>query len=563
MNVNPPMKRMLLLLLAIGIAQLSLLCPSTHAKTPDMQKAFKNYHRPLFAYIGVEGDGYQKLSPKNQKKAEQQLLKALQLKRFQYLKIPFSSKNLHIFIKKMIKVILKRSKGMARMKAEWDAQFQGFKVTSRLLEAIRSQSYIYWIDIDKYIKSQRTETETYKDKDGKDKEREKAFCVSTLQAKLHIHRLEIFDCSEANRKKSPQHQRLCQGKRDQDFAGFAKPHHILVQESKKEKWREPEDGKLPALDECHQSTFDDALDSLKRDLKIKLKDKFKLFSTISYTTTNHVYFPLGKVENVKLNQGFNVYIQHVKGHLIHKGYVKLRSVGDNRLRFKGNRKFRVNPKEPFFSSAEIISSSGNFRMFKGMFLQEHQQHGFFFALHGGGIGVIEHKPTLSSQGNSNDWTLSPTIKLDFGGDLSNLIGFSEWYLQLAMEFGLFFQDLSAFRKNPQDSPGDIGGIVFVYIGIIKKFHFRRFVLSLGFQAGGAFMREVFPEQTDLKTQKPITKESETHASGGIEGLVGLEYFFTPAVQFALRGGYRLHSDFGGFSASVSGPWFSAGFVFTL
>ncbi len=471
------------------------------------------YTKPMITYLGMEGAACRGLDNDLLLKMEQLIRKEIETGRFIYIKLPMKSGEVHQIAQKMVKIVAKKSISIAKMRAEWNSQFQGFDVTSEMLEAIQNQSYFYWIKLSE-ITFQDVQPTWLKVLFGGPSLH---YLQARIKGSLFIHKLHIFDCRPSNRQKSPLHRRFCRGKRDSDIAGFSKPFKKLNIDT--EWYALPFKRKRKALLAAAQKFGQLAVKEMT-----KLPD-FQIHAPIMKADLGKAYIPLGKSENIKLNQGFKVYVRGPKGKLLYRGYARVRSIGDNRLKLEGHRKVRVNPNAPLFSTLQPLIVAGDIRYRKGMMAYESLSSGFSSGFYVGmaslAFDLLDRTtaatPSKASIGMPDplfkDNFLSPLLQFDFIFDISHSSGINEFYFTLLFE--LLFSDFA-----PEQSfifPATLS------FGLTKKFFFRQLALNLGFRLGLS---------TSISNKYRLTV--------GGEVFTGLELLITPSFSFVLNLAMKLH-----------------------
>ena len=505
------------------------------ANSPKSKKKVESisddFHRPMIAYLGIGGRAFRRLRGQKAAILEDALRSHIEVGRFIYIKLPLGFGQEQVFLEKMIKIISVRSKGIAKMRAEWDAQFQGFKVTSKMLSSIQNNAFVYWLELNdvRYYKKKLLGSILSRGVALGD-----AFRMSGT---IHLQRFKVFDCTKTNRQKSEDHRAACEGKKNDEFAGFLKPYKQVSATSD----GSPRRGRLKA--------FTAGAQDLGKALFTELAKlpAFQLHTPIQRASFNSVYIPLGRKEGLKVGQGFKVFVRHMRGHLMYRGYVKVRSVGDNRMKLKGNRRVRVNPKAPYYSRAETIIVSKGLRLQKGMLVFENPKNGIFF---GGSFGFvpIQHeffaseKPSLGIGLTDRGTILSPTLRLYAGYDLTSAWGINELYVDACADISLMdtAYDFKTIREQMMLS--FIGEV-----GLVKKFHFRRLVWLVGLRLGVGYATE---------------GSSRSSLLVGGSALTGLEFFVSPSLSLMLRGGVRGLIPTGG-NFSMIGPWAMLGAFYTI
>ncbi|MBK04660.1 MAG: hypothetical protein CL920_36385 [Deltaproteobacteria bacterium] len=530
-----------------------------HARTlPNVSKDAQ-FRRPFFSFLGLEGKYHKQLKDKQRQWFLRTFRQKVELKRFRYLDIHIPSRDIGIFIKKMVKVIVARSQGIAKMRAEWDSQFQGYTITTELLNSLHNRSFLYWLELEHFYPSRRqrievkeVEVEEEVEENGKKvtkkvKKKVKKIIytfVLKLGVRLVVQKLHVLDCRPAHRKQSKQFARACRAKPDHAYAGAVIPYKQLVWLH--EATRDSED--LGSEQALQQEMFQSLTRQAARQLGFRMRelDAFRLHAPLASASDHHVYLPIGRVEGLRLNQGFDIYVKHVSGKLLHKGYVKVRKIGDNRMTMTGHRRHRVSTKEPFYTKAQTITSSGSWRLKKGMLAFERPMWGTsfglswsMFALAFGNRAVLPDAGVLLSAEDNAYWM--PGLRLYLSHDVSHAFGTSEWYVDTAAEFSLF--------ANKGGGVGIFAG--FWHAGLLKKFHYRQFVGLIGGRlgiGGVAGMKDTFGGFAAFTL--------------GGELVTGGEFFVAPWFSLKLRVGLRLHTTIGD-DVSASGIWTSLGMMFTF
>lgn len=470
---------------------------SARAASPSLRQF--RFARPLMTYLGIEGPGLRRLRPQERKKFESTLRRQVELPRFVYFRLPYGSEGEQRYLAGLAQVIRQKAKGLARMRATWNSQFQGYAVTSELLRSVQKRSFMYYLVVEKA--SYRRSREKWGDKWTTT--HEYAFRVRVV-----FRRVQSFPCVQRNQ--NPAAQRACRGRRDDEYAAYAVPYHTVR-------------GQIQIKRVERQKSLAVATRLLAQLLNTRLRKikDFKLYVPVNKVDLNRVFFQLGRKEGLKLNQGFVVFERRLNGKLRRKGYVRVRTIGDNRLRFNKGRKVRVGKGE-VLSSAQILT--GGFGLKPGMVLYEHPMLGYSFGV----LGDINF-PVLGQPPNAFPFGL----RFSLNGDVSDKSRINEFYWHINL-------DLKFNTSGNLSSEADFAGMLM--FGAMKKFFFRRFGLVLLARLGGGG----YPD-------------GDTFAMALAGDLVlGFEVLLTPGLSLTLRGGFRLAN-----LAFMSGPFTSFGLVLSL
>jgi len=475
------------------------------------------FHSQMIAFQGVHARP-SNLSATQYNVLMQAIRKGMEQSRFLPLNVPKSPRDSQEFVKKMVPLVVKRARLLAEKRAEWSSEFQGYKVTSKLLQSVQNQSFFYRIHFGKIQLSPE-----YK-----------------IRYKIKIYQLLIFDCTAANRKRSPKHEKACVGKKADDFVGIYQLFFTL----------EPDEAAQKITNEMSDSTkkanWKFHCNGIREAIRIQMRGLFPLYTPIAHTTREEVFLTLGKHDGLRLNSGLKIYVQHTSGLLLFRGYAKVRTLGDNRLKKKGNRWVRAHPKNPYFSRASTVFGRGIYRPRKGMLLKEYPMWGYHIGLQFGFLPVssslfADSPPSGGFQPLSFNQVV-PSIAFTIGKDVSHQYGISELFFEAQGEIVLF-------AHSPGEGKDPAGSAFLASFGVIKKYNWRRLFFLLGARAGlGGMMDQGFLIGGDLYT--------------------GLELFLSPHIQLALRFGGRCYVPIT-FSPSfigdywLAGLWARAGFTFSF
>ncbi|MEM1010364.1 MAG: hypothetical protein AAGJ35_15330, partial [Myxococcota bacterium] len=302
----------------------------------------------------------------------------------------------------------------------------------------------------------------------------------------------------------------CKGKSEEQYAGFAQKYKTFVADSKElnnavkgifdaGKYLVLQD--LANVDLSKETPDQKAVKKMIYLFRQKMaKDPFfGLFVPVEYSSFTDLKFALGKKEGLKLNQGFDVYVRTTSNKLKYRGYVRVRSVGDNREKMKGNERVRVNPNAPLFSTAEKIIERGRGGIMKGMLLFESPYRAWSASIRLG-VGVLG---LLNIDPDGSRTFMVPMLQLESMYDLSPSWNISEIYLSFALDAGFFMAE-----EGRAYSSGFPFG---VHVGLIKKFYFRQLSISLGVRAGISWLYSQY----------------QSLAGIGGEGILGFDYLITP------------------------------------
>lgn len=502
-----------------------LLVPVT--SFAQAKNEYKAYKKPFFSYLGLEGRGLRRLSDRKLEVLENTIRKSVEKGRFIFVKLPFKSVAEGRYVQKMVRMVEAKAMGVAKMRATWDNEFQGYAVTTEMLESIQNNSFYYWISVPRvrryYNRSSRS----------------RRYLIS---ARIHIRQVVIFNCSEGTRRKGRRYRRACRMKKDNQYTGFARPFKIVKATVK-------DTGAGSAMLNVFSSVvgvrrqsrdsqvFKATVDNLGKVLFRKLASikQFSLHAPISRATFTSVYTNIGKSEGVTVNQGFKVFVQRTNGKLLYKGYARIRTVGDNRLKMQDGQKVRVNPKAQFLTRAQILTVAGGTTLQKGMLMFENPMSGVSI---GASVGLASYTWNAGDGAGLgipfpiiNGTVLGFNFRLNTEIDLSGSTSIPEFYLNIAIDVGL-----TGIANTPLFTLP-----VLPAIGILKKWYFRNIGLVLGVRGIVGFL---------------YANDSAFFVAGG-EGIFGLDFFLAPSFSLHLRAGFRGAIAIGTPFMSV-GPWFNFG-----
>ncbi len=504
-----------------------LLSPSfVRAEGQTKSKAYSPFQKPIFSYLGIEGQALRRLRDWQIKTLETKIRSNIEKGRFIFIKLPLKSVEEGRYVSKMVAIVAAKSLGIAKMRAAWDTQFQGYTVTTEMLNATQNHSFYYWIEATYVKRLYKNGTYSWH-----------------MGARLHIRQLHIFPCTAKNRQKGRRYFRACRRKRDTEYGGFAKPFRIVKAFVKGSGLGSTlldialRAGGTSRRKDPKQS-FINTAQNLGRHFFKKLasiKD-FALHSPVMSATFNTVTTNIGKSEGVTVNQGYKIFVRRTNGKYLYRGYARVRNVGDNRMKMVNGERVRVNPKARFLTDAQILSVSNGGSLQKGMLMFEHPMLGVTIGFSVGlaplavtiGDGASLGIPFPLPQGG----VLGLNLRLNSEFDLSNPTTIPEFYLNVAIDVS--FIGSGAFGLLVPILPS---------VGLIKKFYFRNIGLSLGLRAVVGYLYS--------------SGAGASFMVGG-EGLVGLEIFISPAFSMTFRGGFRAAVAVSAPSILSIGPWFMLG-----
>ncbi|MCB9637390.1 MAG: hypothetical protein H6728_10370 [Myxococcales bacterium] len=522
-----------LLLVSVGTMAWAQDDDDSSKKKPEKKEEMgrkyvgSTYKKPLISFLGSTGiyDGGRERG----RRIEELVRKVVEGNRFVGVKIPTKREDMETFVRKMVRVVSQRSKGRAQMQAEWDSSFRGFNITAKMLNAIQNLSFFYWLD---FVQFQPNSVDSNQ---------------FDFQVDMVVYRLEVFDCRDSNRNKGEAYKKACEGKQDNEYGGIAKPYKVFKARSSKGEQAFRGAGRAVSQAATESLTFGlvsgDVLSAAEgqnlrpfergalrvgRLLKahMALDEHFGLYNPVEYASFSRIKFGLGKAEGLKLNRGFDVYVRTTSGKLKYRGYVRVRSIGDNRMKMEGNERVRVDPNAPLFSEADQIIVQGKGGIMKGMLMYEHPYRPWTFY---GGVGLIGAGFSGERGVPYKDGVGGPALSvpilpggvmalgLQLGGsfDISSQIGWDEMYVSLVVDMG--------FSMAGKAETQEFIAPVFLHAGLMKRFYFRQiaFVMAarvgLGMLLGGEFL-----------------------ATLGGELMVGVEYLIKPELSLFLHAGVRAH-----------------------
>ncbi len=490
---------------------------------PERKFVGESYKKPLITFLG--SSGIYDSGRERGLRIEELVRKIVEGKRFIGIKIPISQDNQEQFVQKMVRVVSQRAKGVAQMQAEWDSSFRGFNITSKMLNAIQNLSFFYRLD---FVQFQPNP------KDPKQFD---------FQVNMIVHRLEVFDCRASNQQRGEDYKAACEGKQESDYAGVAKPYKSFKARSSGAEQVFRAGARMVSQLATRGLMSDDAM-SLAEGQNLRpferaalrigsllqadmsLDEHFGLYNPVEFASWSRIKFSLGKAEGLKLNRGFDVYVRTTSGKLQYRGYVRVRSVGDNRMKMEGNERVRVSPNAPLFSEADQLVVQGQGGIMKGMLLYEHPYRpwtAYFGAgLLGAGFSGARGVPYKDGIGAAVPFPvvqgslMAPGLQLGGSYDISDQIGWDEMYVTLVLDIAF---SLAGDPATPQQAIFPL----FVHAGLMKRFYFRQLAfvmaarLGVGMLLGGEFL-----------------------ATLGGEIMLGLEYMISPQLSIFLHLGARAH-----------------------
>ncbi|MCK6511604.1 hypothetical protein L6R29_16735 [Myxococcota bacterium] len=487
---------------------------------PERKYVGASYKKPLITFLG--SSGIYDSGRERGLRIEELVRKIVEGKRFVGIKIPISQDNQDQFVQKMVRVVSQRAKGLAQMQAEWDSSFRGFNITSGLLNAIQNLSFFYRLDFVQFQPNSKDPQQF------------------DFQVNMIVHRLEVFDCRASNQQRGPDYKAACEGKQESDYAGVAKPYKTFKANSSAGEQVFRAGARMVSQLATRGLMKDDAMSMAEgQNLRpferaalrigsllqgdMSLDEHFGLYNPVEFASWSRIKFGLGKAEGLKLNRGFDVYVRTTSGKLQYRGHVRVRSIGDNRMKMEGNERVRVSPNAPLFSEADQLIVQGQGGIMKGMLLYEHPYRPwtayFGLGLLGAGSSGVPYKngvggavPFPVVQGS----LMAAGLQLGGSYDISDQIGWDEMYVSLVIDAGF------SMAGNPEQ-PQQVIIPVFIHAGLMKRFYFRQLAfvmavrLGLGMYLGGDFL-----------------------ATLGGEVMIGLEYLISPQLSIFLHLGGRAH-----------------------
>ncbi len=292
--------------------------------------------------------------------------------------------------------------------------------------------------------------------------------------------------------------------------------------------------------------FRTAVIALARDLQVATKEipEFRLGAQVVEVYPNHVAFPMGVKEGIKIDDGFDlVEVQENPG-----GEINFVKVGFARVTYVANN--RTNP--GVFSKAQIVIGRG---LEPGIYVSERPKLPIDLV-----VRILNNPFTVKDKESGE---VNKMTGISIGAELLYNLGRNINVPQFWVGGGLFIGSGSAegleiikeifYPEKPSVS------IVGLYGALVKKFYFRRFC---------AFGRmELILEATTFSKDEDIKL---THRSTGFGFEIGGEYVVTPDLNLGFNFGYRLFSEseewrgiVGGIFGDHSGAMFSIHVSYSL
>lgn len=521
------------------VVVMSLVLSCTSSTWAQSRFASTSYKKPIFAYLGMVGADLNRLSTKRREYLEKAIREKLEKGRFHFLKIASKGMFEAQFAQKMATLASARVMGIAKLRAAWDNEFQGYAVTTEQLSAVKDKTYYYWMEFHS-ISPPSPSSALYE-----------------IEVTLHIRRLSLFRCTAEMKRKNERNLRACRGKKATEYSG-------VVQEKIDLKANSLETTAAKIAGPGSSRTVTTVGNVFEHSVRVTRDELYRLFTTrrefqlhapVESASFASLTTSMGRAEGLRQGTWLGVYVRKTSGRLSFRGYAKVTSVGDNRVTLKDGKKIRLNPKARFLSSAQIISGTN---LQKGMMLYEYPKNGSNLALDlvmapyrldtsrsidRVGFGSV---PVLDGTG------LTPALRLMGAVPLTEETNINEFFVKFGIEVGLFGGNTSLKSMLT----------LLIHVGLSKKFYFLRnlaWVIGLRASLGGVFA-------SDLRSADPEAKYANFVIGG--EAVTGFDIFINPEWSILLRGGFRGITSFNTGVTGVPeilslGPWFSAGLQFTL
>ncbi len=268
--------------------------------------------------------------------------------------------------------------------------------------------------------------------------------------------------------------------------------------------------------------FRTAIEALARDLQVATREipEFRLGVQVAEVYSNHIAFPMGTKEGVKIDDGFDlVEVQeNPQGEikLVNVGFVRITNVADN----------RTNPSA--FSRAQIIIGG---RLEPGIYASERPKLPFDLV-----VKIANNPFTIKS----DDGKINKMTGYSIGAELLYDLGKNANVPQLWIGAGIFFGGGSSGNldiiKNINEFKGQEPSVSILEIrgSLLKKFYFRRLC---------AFGRvDLILEGTGFSRKEGDLEYRLSHSSLGLGVGIGSEYVATPDINLGFSVGYRIFSE---------------------
>jgi hypothetical protein len=266
--------------------------------------------------------------------------------------------------------------------------------------------------------------------------------------------------------------------------------------------------------------FRTAVEALAHDLQVAMREipESLLWVQVAEVYPNHVAFPMGTKEGIKIDDGFDLVgvQENPQGEikLVNIGFVRVTHVADN----------NTNP--GVFSKAQIIIGG---KLEPGIYVSEGPKLPFDLVV------KIESNPfTVKSGGEINKmmgYSIGVELLYDLGRDIN--------VPQLWIDAGISFEGGSAKNldiiKNIKEFEGQEPEVlIFELCGsLLKKFYFKRFC---------AFGRaDLIFEETGFSKKDDFEAELD-HSSFGLGIGIGGEYVMAPDINLGFSVNYRFFFD---------------------
>ena len=276
-----------------------------------------------------------------------------------------------------------------------------------------------------------------------------------------------------------------------------------------------------------------AVKNFTRNLQVATRDiaEFKLSAAISEVDNGDIAFKLGAKEGIKMDHCFLVgeWVSYSDGLEFEKtGWVRIGKVGNNKT-------------DKTAKSSAWAVKKGSWG--PGMTVVEHPRLGIDIAVKAGVFQtkITEGKiPTFGANLiiDEDYDTYAPGLDLDAQYNLAPAVGISQFFFLVGINYtsltGLEFKSsnptLTALTTTQPYAWGLHGGF-------LKKIYMGQMALSIGAKGGIKFF-SVIQEFTIGNTEYKYTINNSS-VGGQLE--LGLDYAFTPDLNFGIMAGYRFYS----------------------
>jgi len=438
----------------------------------------QKYKRKSITYLGPVFDHGVNVPPDYLDVIEKAIRSKIELKRFDYNAINLGSVyTIDQFVNELREYVKKRSVDRAAAEAEYQERFKSARVYMSDIDRIMSSAYFYNIKIYAF------RVGLGKCPDGKAAALLMG-CVPGAEGMLAtVSATATFYKANLTEEGKPPYELVKEVKHGVAVKGF---EELVVAEVKPEHMARIK--KQKGMEATREASM-----ALAAFLSKGMKQipAFQLKTPVTAALSDGVEFMLGEKEGLGLDDTYDVTEFDMAGKKTLLGYVKVRDIGKAEGTGEGTPSYaeKVKEKKKFVGGEQLF---------------EHPMIGLSIGVHG--IFELAFFDLMDGDGMGY-W---PGVGVYVDKDLANLIGWPEFYV--SAEADVLFLGT--------DNADHSWMLVHAMLGVKKKWYMESLVFSVGLRGGISYYK--------------IDEYESDAIGGGVDGVLGFEYYFLPEFSIYLK-----------------------------